>query len=113
MKIRSRIIALLAAYAVALQALLVPLSIAVAAPIGVICASGSPNDTQQPAGHRTDAVCAVGCAMQCSGGGPGLSQTASTLALVPVASLFAAFRADAVIAPADFGPHNPRGPPRA
>ena len=61
-----RIVALLAAYAVALQALLLPLTVAAgAAPAASLCTSVASNGTQSPAGHAIGCPCAAGCGMQC------------------------------------------------
>lgn len=60
-----RWVALLAAYAMALQALLLPLSVAAGSPfVNSLCASSN-GGTQQPAGHQTGCPCAAGCGMQC------------------------------------------------
>jgi hypothetical protein len=63
-----RIIALAAAYVMGLQALLLPLSVAVGSlAAGTLCtSSGSANTPQGPA-HRSDTgcPCAAGCGMQC------------------------------------------------
>jgi hypothetical protein len=62
-------IALAAAYLVALQTLLLPLSVAAGSPFaGSLCAS-SVNSSQQPDGqpngHDGGCPCAAGCGMQC------------------------------------------------
>jgi hypothetical protein len=61
-----RLIALLAAYVFALQALLLPLTVA-ARPIldGSLCASATADGGPQPAGHDSGCACAAGCGMQC------------------------------------------------
>jgi hypothetical protein len=62
---RSRpVVALVAAYVVALQALLLPFSVAAAGPLFAVLCSGSVSDQGPvaPAGHA--AACA-GCGMQC------------------------------------------------
>ncbi len=63
--IRSRrIVALIAAYVVALQALLLPLSVvAGAAPDFSLCAASS-HATPPPGGHGTSCPCAAGCGMR-------------------------------------------------
>ena len=62
-----RIIALVAAYVVALQALLLPLSLAAgASPDFNLCsAAASAASPQSGAGHDTGCPCAAGCGMQC------------------------------------------------
>jgi hypothetical protein len=56
-------VALIAAYVVALQALLLPLSVAAGPFAGSLCASvnGSPS----PVSHEQGCPCAAGCGMQC------------------------------------------------
>ena len=62
-----RFIALFAAYVVALQALLLPLSVAVGGTLDLTpCAAAtSAGSTQTPASHQTGCPCAAGCGMQC------------------------------------------------
>jgi len=62
-----RLIALAAAYVVALQALLLPLSLAAASPFGTsLCAAAaSAHGSSPPAGHDSGCPCAAGCGMQC------------------------------------------------
>ena len=61
-----RIIALIAAYVVALQALLLPLSMAAASPFATsLCAAVSDGSSHAPAGHDSGCPCAAGCGMQC------------------------------------------------
>jgi hypothetical protein len=62
-----RLIALAAAYVVALQALLLPLSMAAAGPFGTsLCAeAASAHGSSPPAGHDSGCPCAAGCGMQC------------------------------------------------
>jgi hypothetical protein len=62
-----RLIALLAAYVIALQALLLPLSVAAGGPFAFsLCSSGaSVAGSQAPAGHQNGCPCAGGCGMQC------------------------------------------------
>lgn len=60
-----RVIALVAAYVVALQALLLPLSVAAASPlINSLCVSAAEN-TQTPVSHDGGCPRTVGCGMQC------------------------------------------------
>ena len=67
--IRTRqIIALAAAYVVALQALLLPLSMATASPFATsLCAAASDgiSHAPSPANHDSGCPCAAGCGMQC------------------------------------------------
>lgn len=62
-----RIIALLAAYVVALQALLLPMSVALGGLLDLTpcTVSTSVGSAQAPAGHQTGCPCAAGCGMQC------------------------------------------------
>ena len=60
-----RVVALIAAYAVALQALLLPLSVAAGAPDFSLCASASSAGPHSGAGHATGCPCAAGCGTQC------------------------------------------------
>jgi len=61
-----RIIALAAAYVVALQALLLPLSVAAGPFTANLCAVGTSVDgSPSPAGHDPGCPCAAGCGMQC------------------------------------------------
>ena len=68
--LRVRAIALVAAYAVALQGLLsafvVP--IAVALPVGMLCSGNTVDDPAAPANHETD--CALACATLAAGAPP-------------------------------------------
>ncbi len=62
-----RIIALFAAYVVALNALLLPLSVAVGGPLDrtPCVASTSIGGSQAPGSHQPGCPCAAGCGMQC------------------------------------------------
>jgi len=61
-----RIVALVAAYVVALQALLLPLSVAAGAAADFsLCTAASSHGAPQPASHDTSCPCAAGCGMQC------------------------------------------------
>src|ERR1035441_10416248 len=62
-----RVIALAAAYVVALQALLLPLSAAVGGPFeSSLCAAAAPVDhASSPAGPDSGCPCAAGCGTQC------------------------------------------------
>ncbi|MGZ5841865.1 MAG: hypothetical protein ACXWJ8_07995 [Xanthobacteraceae bacterium] len=60
-----RIVALVAAYVVALQALLLPLSVAPPPPDASLCASAGPASPHSGDGHATGCPCAAGCGTQC------------------------------------------------
>jgi hypothetical protein len=62
-----RIIALCAAYVVALQALLLPMSVALGGPLDLTpcTVSASIGSAHAPANHQTGCPCAAGCGMQC------------------------------------------------
>jgi len=59
------VIALIAAYVLALQALLLPLSVAAAPFAGGLCAAAQTNDGVP--GHTTGCPCAAGCGTHCCG----------------------------------------------
>jgi hypothetical protein len=108
------LVALFAAYAMALQALLLPLSVAAGNPfVNSLCASSS-GGTQQPAGHQSGCPCAAGCGMQCHGHGL-VGATQPTV--IPARTLAYAMTATAVLAPAERmferRPQIPRAPPAA
>jgi hypothetical protein len=61
-----RFVALIAAYVVALQALLLPLSgVTGAAAHFSLCTAAASHGVPQPARHDTSCPCAGGCGMQC------------------------------------------------
>ena len=60
-----RIVALIAVYVVALQALLLPLSVAAGAPDVSLCVSASSASPHSGDGHATGCPCAAGCGAQC------------------------------------------------
>src|SRR5512141_1972879 len=60
-----RIVALIAAYVVALGALLLPLSVAAGGPDVSLCASASSAGPHSGDGHATGCPCAAGCGTQC------------------------------------------------
>jgi hypothetical protein len=107
-----RIFALIAAYVVALQALVLPLSVATAAPFpDSLCAASA--DGSQPVGrHETGCPCAASCGMQCCGlaliGPP---QVVVAVALTPGLMLTPAPALEPVVRPAGKGPQIPRAPP--
>lgn len=112
---RSRpLIALAAAYVIALEALLLPLSVAVggAYPFSLCSAGASVAGSQSPVDHQSGCPCAAGCGMQCCvhvlAGPP---QTPVALARIgvgtrmPIQALVPAARATIR------GPQVARGPP--
>jgi hypothetical protein len=111
-----QLIALAAAYVIALQALLLPLSVAVggAYPFSLCSAGTSIAGSQSPADHQTGCPCAAGCGMQCGVhalAGPPQTPIAVELAqagvLMPLPALEVAVR------PAMRGLQVARGPPQA
>jgi hypothetical protein len=67
---RHRLIALFAAYAVALQGLLLPLTVAAfAAPDNALCVTAGAA-THRPAGHNGGCPCDASCGMQCNAPSP-------------------------------------------
>jgi hypothetical protein len=61
-----RVIALFAAYVVALQALLLPLSVAAGPFMSSLCAAAmSADGSSTPAGHDSGCPCAAGCGTHC------------------------------------------------
>ena len=109
-------IALLAAYVVALHALLLPLTVAAGASFdGSLCAAVSSAESgHQPAGHDTGCACAAGCGMQC--GAQALASpppTALALGQTSFSVIAAAPAIEAVIRPAHRSPQVARAPPLA
>jgi hypothetical protein len=115
--IRSRrVIALIAAYAVALHALLLPLSVvAGGTSSSVICTAGaSVESSQLPASHDTGCPCAAGCGMQCcidTLAGP--PQVAIAFELTSVTKIKPAPAVEPGIRLAHRNPQVPRAPPAA
>ncbi len=110
-----RVVALLAAYVVALQALLLPLSVAAGSPFKTSFCAATNSVGGAPAGHDSGCPCAAGCGTQCC---------VQTLASPPQAVAVklgltcviatASVRATVpVIRVADRHPQVPRAPPRA
>jgi hypothetical protein len=113
-RVRSqRIIALAAAYVVALQALILPLSVAAGGPFAAgICASSV--DAPQAPGHDSGCPCAAGCGTACCVQAlidPPQGAVALFAAYVRVAAPAPA--TDAIVRPAAKGPQIPRAPPAA
>ena len=110
------VIALAAAYVVALQALLLPLSVAAGSPFhSSLCAAAAATDgSPQPTGHDGGCPCAAGCGTQCcvqSLVGP--PQVAIILAPTRVIVMTPPRAIEPVIRPADRSPQIPRAPPAA
>jgi hypothetical protein len=115
--VRARqITALVAAYVVVLQALLLPLSVAAASPFKTsLCAAAmSANGVPSPASHDTGCPCAAGCGMQCCAqtlAGP--AQITVTCGATCAVSMTPAPATEPVIRLADRSPQIPRAPPVA
>jgi hypothetical protein len=111
-----RVVALLAAYVVALQALLLPLSVAAGTPAGSsLCASAASTSGSLPASHQPGCPCAAGCGMQCcaqAAVGPP-PQIGIALAVTRAIAMTPALIGEPVQRPSDFGPQVPRAPPTA
>jgi hypothetical protein len=110
------VLALAAAYAIALQALLLPLSVAVGGlPFFSLCSAGtSVASSQAPAGHQDGCPCAGGCGMQCcvhTLAAP--PQTVIILSLTKVGALMRPAALEPVIRPAVRSPQVARAPPAA
>ena len=110
------VIALAAAYVVALQALLLPLSVAAGSPFhSSLCAAAAATDgSPQPTGHDGGCPCAAGCGTQCcvqSLFGP--PQVAIILAPTRAIAMTPPRAIEPVIRPADRSPQIPRAPPAA
>jgi hypothetical protein len=112
-----RLIALLAAYVVALQALLLPLTVAAGASFdGSLCSAVSSVESgHQPAGHDTGCPCAAGCGMQCAAHSlAGPPPVASAVRAQTRFSMIAPEPAiEATLQPARRSPQAARAPPLA
>lgn len=105
-----RIVALIAAYVVALQALLLPLSVAAGSPFQASPCSEASGGA--PVQHDTGCPCAAGCGMQCCvqsllgppQTGVALHRTGVTVVAQPVMFV-------SVVRIAHRSPHSPRAPP--
>ncbi|MBS0535317.1 MAG: hypothetical protein JSR72_14765 [Proteobacteria bacterium] len=110
-----RLIALAAAYLVAAQAVLLPLSVAAASPmLTSICVSAPDGAGHQPAGSANGCGCAATCGVMCCAPATlaappagGRAPPAVVQVLPPVAAFVAVIRA------ADRVSHRPRAPPLA
>jgi hypothetical protein len=110
------IIALAAAYVIALQALLLPLSVAVGgSPFFSLCSAGtSVASSQSPADHQSGCPCAGSCGMQCcvhTLAAP--PQTVTVLDLTQVGALITPAALEPVIRLAVRSPQVARAPPVA
>jgi hypothetical protein len=108
------LIALAAAYLVALQALILPLSLpATAAVAGGLCLTA--HEGPAPAGQEQGCPCAAGCGMQCHAPalGPAPSAAAVPTRALRVAAVLAPTRLVQTPAQPSRGRPMPRGPPAA
>ena len=111
-----RMIGLLAAYLVALQALILPLSMpATAALADSLCITeGTGSPAQHPAAQDHGCPCCAGCGMQCAA--PALADAPPAVPVPPQAAVVAA-AVPIVFAPSPRpdrrAPQMPRGPPTA
>lgn len=111
-----RLIALFAAYVVALQALLLPLTVAAGASFdtNLCAASGSANGAQPPASHDNGCPCAAGCGIHCLTQAYTVPpQAVSPVAAAPVMARLAPPLVERSPAPAHFGSPRARAPPFA
>jgi hypothetical protein len=107
-----RLVALVAAYVVALQALLLPLSVAAGTQFSSSLCVALADGSHSPNSHDNSCPCAAGCGMQCCGQAFPAPPTVVT-AVAPVCG-FAFVPAPAiklVLRPAGKGPQIPRAPP--
>jgi hypothetical protein len=111
-----QLIALAAAYVIALQALLLPLSVAVggAYPFSLCSAGASVAGSHSPVDHQSGCPCAAGCGMQCCvhalAGSP---QTVIPLGLTQVGTLLPPPALEPVVRHALRSPQLARAPPAA
>jgi len=105
---------LIAAYIVALQTLLLPLSVAAGAPDASLCVSSASASPHSGAGHATGCPCAGGCGTQCcvhAIAGP--PQTAIVLAPAIIAQLAPSLAIVSAARPHLHSPQLARAPPTA
>jgi hypothetical protein len=108
-----RAIALFAAYVVALQALLLPLSVAAGPFMSSLCAAAmSADGSPTPAGHDSGCPCAAGCGTHCCAQtlasppvGTVILDLTSAVAMIPPPAI------ERVIRVAVRSPQVPRAPP--
>lgn len=110
-----RLIALAAAYLVAAQAILLPLSVASANPLlSQLCISSPDGAGHTSTGSDTGCGCAASCGMQCCAPGALDAPAAKFQAPPAVAQILAPVVAFvASLGPEDRGWHRPRAPPLA
>jgi len=109
-----RIVALTAAYVVALQALLLPLSVAAGAPDFSLCVSATSAGPHSGTGHETGCPCAAGCGTQCCAQAiAGPPQTAVIFAPVRIAKVTPPPANATAARPYPRSPQLARGPPAA
>jgi hypothetical protein len=109
-----RTIALVAAYVVALQVLLLPLSVAAVPALGSSLCVTSNEASQPPASHETGCPCTAGCGMLCCGQAlAGSPQAIAILGLMRPSVLTPARTIEPVVRLPDKGPQIPRAPPVA
>lgn len=112
---KRRLIALIAAYVVALQALLLPLSVAAAGPFATSLCSSASLDGSQPSGsHQNGCPCAGGCGMHCCAH----AFVPPPQVVVVVAEVYSnlakpALAPEPISRPFERRPQIPRGPPAA
>jgi hypothetical protein len=111
-----RIIALIAAYVVALQALLLPLSVAAGSPFttSLCAAAASADGAPSPSNHDSGCPCAAGCGMQCCAQtfvGP--TQITLARGVTRAVTMTPALVLEPVVRLADRSPQIPRAPPVA
>jgi hypothetical protein len=112
-QVSRRLIGLAAAYLVALQAFILPLSLPTAA-AGALCLSLADHSAPAPAGGDHGCPCAAGCGMQCHATALSPGATASLPAPRPrVAAVLAPLPRTQSSGLSTRGPHMPRGPPAA
>jgi len=115
-RLSGRVIGLLAAYLVALQALAMPLSMPPTAALGEsLCLGGHAGDpAQHPAGHDQGCPCCAGCGLLCHA--PALAGGEADPVLAPpvrVAAMVAPAAPAAAARPVIHVAQMPRGPPAA
>jgi hypothetical protein len=107
-------IAVFAAYVVALQALLLPLSVIAGTPGSALCLSAASSGAGQPADHSSGCPCAAGCGLQCCTQTSVLPpQVVIDRVVVQVAAPLPAYAGEQFQPARDFASHHPRGPPAA
>lgn len=107
-----RLVALLAAYVVALQALLLPLSVAAGGPLQASLCSASADNA--PVKRDNGCPCAAGCGTQCcvqAFFGP--PQTTIARDLTRFVAIAPALKSEGVARSPERSPLNPRAPPGA